>query len=92
MPEEEYIPRRKELIPMEHQNDAPIPVELSSQLITIMATEHYNLQSGRSMSISKANGRVAHDARFDQYLRPDGPPSSLSPLLPFIIKLLAGLP
>jgi hypothetical protein len=42
---------------MEHQNNAPLPVELSSQLITIMTTEHYNLQMGRSMSISETNGR-----------------------------------
>ena len=42
---------------MEHQNNAPLPVELSSQLITIMTTEHYNLQVGRSMSISETNGR-----------------------------------
>ncbi len=42
---------------MEHQKNEPLPVELSSQLITIMTTEHYNLQTGRSMSISEANGR-----------------------------------
>src|SRR5260370_23487015 len=44
---------------MEHQNNAPLPVELSSQLITIMTTEHYNLQMGRSMSISETNGRAS---------------------------------
>jgi hypothetical protein len=33
------------------------PVELSAQIIAIMTTEHYNLQSGRSMTISEANGR-----------------------------------
>jgi hypothetical protein len=32
-------------------------LELSSQLVSIMTTEHYNLQSGRSMTISEANGR-----------------------------------
>jgi len=42
---------------MEQQNNAPLPVELSSQVLTIMTTEHYNLQTGRSMSISEANGR-----------------------------------
>ena len=42
---------------MEQQNNAPLPVELSSQLVTIMTTEHYHLQMGRSMSISEANGR-----------------------------------
>jgi heme O synthase-like polyprenyltransferase len=44
---------------MEPQNNAPLPVELSSQLITIMTTEHYNLQMGRSMSISETNGRAS---------------------------------
>lgn len=33
------------------------PLELSSQLVAIMTTEHYNLQTGRSMTISEANGR-----------------------------------
>jgi len=42
---------------MEQQRNEPLPVELSSQLITIMTTEHYNLQTGRSMTISEANGR-----------------------------------
>jgi len=34
-------------------------VELSSQLVTIMTTEHYNLQTARSMTISQANGRAS---------------------------------
>ncbi len=42
---------------MEQQNNEPLPVELSSQLVTIMTTEHYNLQTGRAMTISEANGR-----------------------------------
>ena len=44
---------------MEHQNNAPLPVELSSQLVAIMTTEHYNLQTGRSMTIAEANGRAS---------------------------------
>ena len=42
---------------MEQLNNEHLPVELSSQLVTIMTTEHYNLQNGRSMTISEANGR-----------------------------------
>src|SRR6516162_3991626 len=42
---------------MQQQNDEHFPVELSSQLVSIMTTEHYNLQTGRSMTISEANGR-----------------------------------
>jgi hypothetical protein len=42
---------------MNQQKNEPLPVELSSQLLTIMTTEHYNLQTGRSMTISEANGR-----------------------------------
>jgi hypothetical protein len=44
---------------MEQQNNEPLPVELSSQLVTIMTTEHYNLQTGRAMTISEANGRAS---------------------------------
>jgi hypothetical protein len=44
---------------MEQQNNKPLPVELSSQLVTIMTTEHYNLQTGRAMTISEANGRAS---------------------------------
>jgi hypothetical protein len=54
---EERIARRKEPILMEYQKNEPLPVELSSQIVTIMTTEHYNLQTGRSMTISEANGR-----------------------------------
>jgi hypothetical protein len=48
---------RKEQIPMEQQQNEHLPLELSSQLVSIMTTEHYNLQTGRSMTISEANGR-----------------------------------
>src|SRR2546423_13071061 len=48
---------RKEQILMEPQNNERLPLELSSQLVSIMTTEHYNLQTGRSMTISEANGR-----------------------------------
>jgi hypothetical protein len=33
--------------------------DLSPQALTIMTTEHYNLQSGRAMTISDANGRAS---------------------------------
>src|SRR2546430_8980491 len=42
---------------MEQPQNEHLPVELSSQLVTIMTTEHYNLQTGRAMTISEANGR-----------------------------------
>src|SRR5258708_10347136 len=42
---------------MEPQNNEHLPLELSSQLVSIMTTEHYNLQTGRSMTISEANRR-----------------------------------
>jgi len=42
---------------MEQPNNEHLSVELSSQLVTIMTTEHYNLQTGRSMTIAEANGR-----------------------------------
>jgi len=42
---------------MGQQKNEQRPLELSSQLIAIMTTEHYNLQTGRSMTISEANGR-----------------------------------
>ena len=35
------------------------PLELSPQLVSIMTTEHYNLQSGRAMTIAEANGRAS---------------------------------
>ena len=42
---------------MEQPNNEQLSVELSPQLVTIMTTEHYNLQTGRAMTISEANGR-----------------------------------
>jgi hypothetical protein len=44
---------------MEPQHNEHLPVELSSQLVSIMTTEHYNLQTGRSMTIAEANGRAS---------------------------------
>src|SRR5215471_6303881 len=44
-------------VKMELQNNEHFPVELSSQLVTIMTTEHYNLQTGRAMTIAELNGR-----------------------------------
>ena len=44
---------------MEQPKNEQFPVELSSQLVTIMTTEHYNLQTGRAMTISEANGRAS---------------------------------
>src|SRR5947207_15783107 len=42
---------------MEQPNNELLPVEPSSQVVTMMTTEHYHLQTGRSMTISEANGR-----------------------------------
>jgi len=42
---------------MVHPNNEQPPVELTSQLVSIMTTEHYNLQTGRSMTIAEVNGR-----------------------------------
>jgi hypothetical protein len=42
---------------MEQLNNEHLPMELSSQLVSMMTTEHYNLQTGRAMTISEANGR-----------------------------------
>jgi len=44
---------------MERQQDEQTPTELPSSIITMMTTEHYNLQSGRSMTVSDINGRTA---------------------------------
>src|SRR5205809_3826085 len=44
---------------MEQPNNEHLPMELSPQLVTMMTTEHYNLQTGRSMTISEANGRAS---------------------------------
>ena len=42
---------------MEQQNNEQQSWELSSQLVSIMTTEHYNLQTGRSMTTAETNGR-----------------------------------
>jgi hypothetical protein len=51
MPEHKHIPE------MEQLKDEQILSELSSQIVTMITTEHYNLQSGRSMTVADANGR-----------------------------------
>jgi len=56
MHREERSPGKEEIL-MDPQNNEHLPLELSSQLVSIMTTEHYNLQSGRSMTISESNGR-----------------------------------
>jgi hypothetical protein len=43
----------------EPQPTGQTPLELSPQLVSIMTTEHYNLQSGRAMTVAEANGRVS---------------------------------
>src|SRR5947199_5844234 len=44
---------------MPQHNNEHFPVELSPQLVSIITTEHYNLQTGRSMTISETNGRAS---------------------------------
>ena len=44
---------------MQHHHNEQFPMELSSQLVSIITTEHYTLQTGRSMTISEANGRAS---------------------------------
>jgi hypothetical protein len=44
---------------MEPQHNERLPLELTSQLVAIMTTEHYTLQTGRSMTIAEANGRAS---------------------------------
>jgi hypothetical protein len=44
---------------MEQQQSKQTPLELSSQLVSIMTTEHYNLQTGRSIATAETNGRSA---------------------------------
>jgi len=53
MPVHEHIPA------MERLQDEPSLPELSSQMVTMLTTEHYNLQTGRSMTVADANGRCA---------------------------------
>src|SRR6266536_3845996 len=42
---------------MQQHHNEHFPVELSSQLVSIITTEYYNLQTGRAMTIAEANGR-----------------------------------
>src|SRR5436190_17709097 len=42
---------------MPQHNNEHFPVELSPQLVSIMTTEHYNLQAGRSLTTAETNGR-----------------------------------
>jgi hypothetical protein len=42
---------------MERLKEEQVLPELSSQMVTIITTEHYNLQTGRSMTVADANGR-----------------------------------
>jgi hypothetical protein len=51
MPVDEHIPE------MERLQDEPSLPELSAQLVTMITTEHYNLQTGRAMTVADANGR-----------------------------------
>src|SRR5205823_8448776 len=51
MPGDEHMPA------MERLKDEPSLPELSSQQVTIMTTEHYNLQMGRAMTVADTNGR-----------------------------------
>jgi hypothetical protein len=51
MPVHEHIPEMEQL-----KDDQSLP-ELSSQMVTMLTTEHYNLQTGRSMTVADANGR-----------------------------------
>src|SRR5262245_12115447 len=41
------------------QQNNPLNLEFSLELVTIMTTEHLNLQSGRAMTIAEANGRAS---------------------------------
>ncbi len=43
---------------MERQKENPTFSEPSPQAISMMTTEHYNLQAGRSMTVADANGRT----------------------------------
>ncbi|SRR5579884_251956 len=44
---------------MEQSPSERTPLELDPRLVSIMTTEHYNLQTGRSMTISEASGRAS---------------------------------
>ena len=42
---------------MEQQQNNQRPVEFSSHLVSFLTTEHYNLQTGRSLTTAETNGR-----------------------------------
>src|SRR6266487_2763600 len=42
---------------MERLKDEQALSELSSQMVTVITTEHYNLQMGRAMTVTDTNGR-----------------------------------
>ena len=44
---------------MEQRQSERLPLELDPRLVSIMTTEHYNLQTSRSMTIAEANGRAS---------------------------------
>jgi hypothetical protein len=44
---------------MQQHNNELFPMELSSQLVSIITTEHYNLQTGRSITTAESNGRAS---------------------------------
>jgi hypothetical protein len=44
---------------MEQPPSERTPLELDPRLVSIMTTEHYNLQTGRSMTIAEASGRAS---------------------------------
>src|SRR6266496_3614228 len=56
MPINEHLPRNEKPERERLKDEQTLP-ELSSQMVTMMTTEHYNLQTGRSMTVADANGR-----------------------------------
>ena len=44
---------------MEEQQETQRQLELSPQLVTMMTTEHYTLQSAKAQEISDLNGRTS---------------------------------
>jgi len=56
MPIIEHLPRNEKPERERLKDEQSLP-ELSSQLVTMITTEHYNLQTGRSMTVADANGR-----------------------------------
>jgi hypothetical protein len=44
---------------MERQQEKQTPLELSPQIVTMMTTEHYTLQSAQAQEVSDINGRMS---------------------------------